>query len=542
MICDLERDETLPAFAADVCIVGAGAAGIALAAELVRQGCCVLLLESGGAVVEPEAQVLNSCVYTGQPHREANIGRFRALGGTTTVWGGQILELDAEDFAARNWVPGSGWPFPKEKLQPYYERASRAEGLSHAIRDDGEVWRQVNTSAPDLGDALEPYFTRWCPEPNFARLYSKTLVSANICVVLHATATAMLPVENGASIVGIRCRTPGGKEHTFSAQRYVLCLGTIETARFLLQPIPGGQTQTWNRSGLVGRHFQSHLDYNAARIPAEDAVRLRRWFANVYLRGYKYHPKFHLAFPVQRRQKLLNIAGSITCINPEEKELRRVKSLARNLMQGRAAGTVLADLPSVLSQISTVLQLGYGYGVEGRARWPKNSAFWLRVHSEQEPLSESRITLTDVRDASGLLQSRLDWRVSPLEWKTIQSFTEQVGQIFAAHAMADIEIQSELSREDGFRDVVFDDSHHHMGGTRMAESPAEGVVDPNLRLHGVENAYVCGASVFPSSGFSNPTHTLIALAIRLADHLTARQPSDSTSSVITANAGDRSHV
>lgn len=519
MIVDLERDETLPSFAADVCIVGAGAAGIVLTAELVRQDKRVLLLESGGAAIEPEAQVLNSCVYTGQPHREANIGRFRALGGTTTAWGGQILELNVEDFAARDWVPGSGWPFSKEKLQPYYERAFCAEGLSQAIREDSEVWRQISMAAPDLGNKLEPYFTRWCPEPNFARLYGETLASPNLCVVLHATATAMLLAENGSRIAALRCRSVSGKEWTFSAAQFVLCLGTIESVRFLLQPLPGDQVPEWNRGGLVGRYFQSHIDYNATCIPAEDAVRLRRWFANVYLRGYKYHPKFHLRFSEQRQRKILNIAGSITCIHPEEKELRRVKSLARNLVQGRASGFTLADLTGAVRQLSTMLRLGYGYRIEHRAHWPKNSAFWLRVHCEQEPHSESRITLTEERDVSGLFCARLDWNVSPLEWKTIRCFAEEVRQTFATHGMAKVEMLPELARKDGFRDLVFDNSHHHMGGTRMAESPAQGVVDPDLRLHGVENAYVCSASVFPCSGFSNPTHTLIALAIRLADHL-----------------------
>ncbi|MGC1781174.1 MAG: GMC family oxidoreductase [Acidobacteriaceae bacterium] len=525
MIVDLERDEALPQFVADVCIVGAGAAGIVLAAELVRQNCNVLLLESGGQTVESEAQALNACEYTGQPHREAHIGRFRALGGTTTAWGGQILELDAKDFAPRPWVPRSGWPVAKEELQPYYERALCAEGLAQVIRKDQEVWREMKVAVPELGDALETYFTRWCPEPNFARLYRETLASPQLCVVMHATATATLMNENGERIAGIRCRTLGGRERTFSAPQYVLCLGAIETVRFLLQPMRDGQTPSWNCSGLLGRYFQSHIDYNAARIPAKDAARLRQSFANTYLRGYKYHPKFRLAFSVQREQQLLNIAGSVTCIAPDERELRRAKALARNIVQGRGL-RLWTDLPPAFRQLSNLLRMGYGYRVERRAHWPKNSAFWLRIHCEQEPRSESRITLTEERDVSGLFYARLDWRVSPLEWKTIRCFTEVVRQTFAAHDMANVEMLAGLAQEDGFRDLVFDNSHHHMGGTRMAESPTQGVVDPDLRLHGVENAYVCSASVFPCSGFSNPTHTLIALAIRLADHLIALNKND----------------
>lgn len=518
MIVDLEQSANLPQFSADACVVGAGAAGIVLAAELLSQGKHVLLLESGGSAIEPAAQALNDFVYSGQPHTGANIGRFRALGGTTTSWGGQVLELDEEDFAERPWVPGSGWPFPKQELESYYERALNAERLGQVIRSDGEVWREMKVAAPDLASALKPYFTRWCPLPNFAWLYRDTFKSPNLFVVLHATATAILLNEGGTRVRGIRCRTLSGREQTFSAQQYVLSLGTIESVRFLLQPLPGEQILPWNRSGLLGRHFQSHIDLNAASVPAADAPRLRRWFANAYLRGHKYHPKFRLSPPVQRQWGVLNIAGSVTCINPDERELRRAKALARNIVQGRGP-LIWADLPPAFRQLSALLKLGYGYRVERRAHWPRDSAFWLRTHCEQEPLSQSRITLTGDRDATGLFRAHLDWRVSPLEWKTIRSFTGLVQRAFADLGLADILPRLELQLDDGFEKIVFDDSHHHMGGTRMAASPADGVVDPQLRLHGVDNAYVCSASVFPTSGFSNPTHTLIALAIRLADHL-----------------------
>jgi choline dehydrogenase-like flavoprotein len=518
MIVDLEREEIPASFSADVCIVGAGAAGIVLAAELVCQNRNVLLLESGGATLESAAQELNQCAYSGQPHREASIGRFRVLGGTTTAWGGQVLELDAEDFDLRPWVPGSGWPFPKSELRPYYDRALFAEGLAQVIRTDEQVWREMKMCSPDFGDAITAYFTRWCPEPNFARLYRETFHSPNLCVVLHATAIGLRFAESGTRVDGVRVRTKSGAELAISARQNVFCLGTIETVRFLLQPQPNQQNPSWNRSGLLGHQFQSHIDYNAAGISAVDAPRLRPWFANAYLRGLKYHPKLRLSSSAQQQLKILNIAGAVTCINPAEPELQRAKALARDVVQGRGSRN-WADLPAALRQLSALLRMAYGYRIERRAHWPKNSAFWLRVHCEQEPLSQSRITLTDTRDATGLFGARLDWKVSPLEWKTIRNFTEQVQRNFAALGISKIEMAPELMREDGFRDVVFDNSHHQMGGTRMAESPAQGVVDPDLRVHGMENAYVCSGSVFPCSGFSNPTHTLIALAIRLADHL-----------------------
>lgn len=520
MIVDLQRNETLPEFHAEICIVGAGAAGLILAAELVRQGRTVLLLESGGSGAEPAPQSLNHCSYTGQPRRNAASGRYRALGGTTTLWGGQILDLDEEDFLERSWAPGSGWPFVKAELDPYYQRAIEMEGLGDACRTDREIWQRIRVPAPNMGDAFEPYFTRWCPEPNFARLFRNTIESPLLCVALHATATTFLLSENGSRVGGVECITPQGKKYIFSADHYALCLGTIESSRFLLQPLHSEQTPPWNCNGLVGRHFQSHIDLDIAQIPSPAAANLRPWFANVYRNGYKYHPKIRLSPAVQRTRQVLNIAGAVTCRldKREEAELRRVKSAARHAVHGRFGQIRGSDLSLALRYLPTVAGLGCGY-LKHRAYWPKNSSFHLRVHCEQAPLSESHIGLTNTRDATGMYEANLDWQVSPLEWETIRCFTEQARDGFQKLGVAGLETIPELAREDGFRGMTFDASHHDMGGTRMAINAAHGVVDPNLKLHGLANAYVCSASVFPCSGFSNPTHTLIALAIRLAEHL-----------------------
>jgi choline dehydrogenase-like flavoprotein len=149
--------------------------------------------------------------------------------------------------------------------------------------------------------------------------------------------------------------------------------------------------------------------------------------------------------------------------------------------------------------------------------WP-TAKLKLSVHCEQAPLSESRITLSDKRDALGLFQARIDWRVSAQEIETVRRFVEVAQRAFARHGLARIVPDPDLFEDDRIV-KKFSDFFHHMGGTRMARSASEGVVDPDLRLFGTRNAYVCSVSVFPSSGFTSPTHTLLALAVRLAWHL-----------------------
>ncbi len=522
MIVDLESGAIPADFSAAICIVGAGAAGLILAAELTRRKIPVLLLESGGRDLENSAQTLSMYEPVGQPQQPPSIGRFRGLGGTTKAWGGQILPLTTEDFESRAWIRGSGWPVSLSRLQPYYDRAIRAEGLAPALQQDGAVWQTLGMPAPTMGDDLVPYFTRWCPEPDFARLHREIFSSPFLCVALHATVTAMILNSDGESIAGLRCRTISGRDYLFSAPTYALCLGTIDTVRLLMQPLGDGVHAPWNKSANLGRNLQAHIDFNAADVTPLDAVRLHRCFANIYLNGFKYHPKLRLAPAAQQRERMLNIAGFVTARHPAERSLFRIKAMGRNLIHGRFSGIARDDLSAAFAQLPLLFKLADGYVRKHRAHWMPGSDIRFRVHCEQEPRAQSYIQLTGERDATGMLRARFDWRVSPSEWRTIHRFTQIVEREFEQRKLAKLQLHPELLREDGFLGLKFENSHHVMGGSRMAEDPANGVVTPELRLHGVRNAFVCSASVFPTSGFSNPTHTLIALAIRLADHLAAQ--------------------
>lgn len=525
MIVDFERERTLPAFVADVCIVGAGAAGIVLAAELARKGKRVLLLESGGRKEDEALQQLNRSDRIGQQLKRVHAGRFRALGGTTIRWGGQIQEMQAWDFEARPGIAGSGWPISKRELTPYYERALQAEGLLPVLQTDEEVWRESGSAVPNLSEDLIPYFTRWCPEPNFARLHRTALASANICVVLHATVCEVMMNEAADAVLGLRCRNLAGKEHVFHAPTYVLSLGMMETIQLLLQPLEKGQAP-WQNNEWLGRHVQSHIETNSAKLVNVDRTRMEQVFPNVYLNGRKYQPKLRMREERQRRDETLNIAGAISFISlgNVERDVRQMKSAARNLLRGNWSAIGVRDTLPALRRLPLLMRLAYSFYVSHRAYWPKDVTYWLRVHCEQEPLSASRITLVPERDAIGMFRTRIDWQMSPLEWKTIQRFTQTAQIAIEKAGLAKLEPAPELAREDGYRAVTFDDSYHWMGGTRMSGSAADGVVDTDLKIHGARNLYVCSASVYPTSGFANPVHTLLALAIRLADHLAGLPP------------------
>ena len=512
MIRDLERELPGPEERADVCVVGAGAAGIVLAVELARLGRRAVLVEAGGPEIEEASQEPYRSEVVGHEHRGVHVGRFRAHGGTTNKWGGQILELDAIDFEKREWVSGSGWPFAKPELREGYQRALELEGVAGATLLDADVWRQLGIAQPQFREWVQ-YFTRWTPQPNFAVLHRRELEGDTISVWLHANAVA-LEME-GEEVRGVRARTLGGREAVFRADRYVFCLGTIESSRFFLQPREG--RLPWNRSGLLGRHFQDHIDANAAELRVLDRRRFHQWFDNVFLNGYKYHPKVKWTEQAMRERGTLNAGATVYFLSELDEQMAAIKETVKKALRGGAGKISAGEIGHMLANLPLLARQTWRYKVAHRAWNPESARVMLRVHCEQEPLGASSISLGEERDALGLLRTRLDWRIGQTELRTMLEFARLAKDELAG--LAEVTVDPELERGgDGFV-AKCDDSNHHMGGMRMGATDAEGVVNPDLRLFGTRNCYVCSGAVFPTSGFSNPTHTVLALAVRLARHL-----------------------
>ena len=513
MIKDLLHVKPDTADVADICIVGSGAAGIVLAVDLVSRGNSVLMLEAGGFDIEQESQDPYRSELAGMRHNGIHTGRFRVKGGTTTKWGGQILELDAIDFEPRSGIEDSGWPFQKAELASYYKRALELEGLGSVTVKDEEVWREINLTTPAFAN-LEPYFSRWCPEPNFGRLHRRTLEESD-ALTLWLHANAVEPIFEGDSMRALRCLTLTGTKAIFRANRFVFCLGAIESSRFFLQPREG--SMPWHRSGLLGRHFQDHIDVNAAAVEPLNRKLFHLHFDNVFSRGYKYHPKLRLAPAQQTAAGTLNVAATMNFVSDVDDTLGQLKATSKNLLRGRVRDVKVKDVALAAHNLQLLTRQIARYSLQHRVYNHPEARIFLRVHCEQEPTSRSKITLSRDRDALGLFRTRLDWQISDREITSVRSYVTAAEQSLKGVAR----IHPDPHLLSGSPDFITrcDDSNHHMGGMRMSASPERGIVDPNLLLHGLTNTYVCSAAVFPTSGFSNPTHTLLALAVRLSEHL-----------------------
>lgn len=511
----IERLSALPDGAraeADIAIIGGGAAGIALALALRGSGLSVLLAESGGAPEEPSLDALNEVTLAGHPFPGAREGRARRLGGATTLWAGQSLPLDPIDFEARDWVPHSGWPIAHAEVARHYaaaERLLRLEGM----RYDAAAWAHLGEAPPPFDPALlRPQVSWLAKHRDFGAMYRAALAADPATrVLLEATATRIRPPAGaeGRYVVEVACLA--GRRAELRAPCVVLCGGGLETPRLLLASGLGND--------LVGRFLQDHPTATVGEVEAPDAARLAHWFRPFYRREGRLFPKIALAEAAQRGERVLNVTSELVFTAPEDSPFASARAFYGAFRGGetraalrRAAGLAMGGRE----------MLGYAWTRWVRRRLPAaaGARITLWAHIEQTPDPESRLTLDPAaRDALGMPRARLDWRLNELDRRSFEVFAEVAGREFARLGLGRLRPAPWL-REAGWRAEV-QDFYHHIGTARMGASPAEGVVDRHLEVFGCPGLYVASSAVFPTGGASNPTLTILALTLRLAERLRA---------------------
>ena len=526
MICDFNSYPAGHTFQADVCIVGAGAAGITLALEFIGAGRSVLVLEGGGLAKEPASEDLYGSEVVGLPHKGVHDGRARVFGGATTLWAGQTLPLDALDFEERPWVPGSGWPFPRAELEPYYRRAERILHLGPMAYDAG-VWPYPAPPPPRYDRSkLRPLISQFSPKQDFGVTYRSTLHSAsNITILLHANAAALRADPSARTVDHVEIRSLSRKTGKARARAYVICCGGIETARLLLASDDVAPAGLGNQNDLVGRYFQDHVQVQAAPIREQGADVLRSLYQPFYWRGIAYVPKAAVSEELQQRCRILNATAGVTYeqFSSKDSPVEAAKRLIRGVARRRWDRPVHRDAAQVIRHPAAVGQALYRRFVQNQPAFRMEGHSFIGLQCECDPNPESRVTLSREVDAIGVRRTRLNWQLTPLVYRTISVAVRTIADELARLGMGETNPEDLAKFEDpaGNGLLKIFDANHHMGTTRMSCRAAAGVVDSDCRVHGVDNLFISSSSVFPTGGHSNPTFTILALAVRLADHLKA---------------------
>ena len=509
----------------DVCIVGAGAAGITIARELADAGWRVCLVEAGGVKAGGRDQAMAGGDVVGLPYTPLDESRAFGLGGTTATWTGWCRPLDPLDFERRDWVPYSGWPFGYDTLEPYYQRAQPLCELGPYTYDPAD-WQSPVHPPLRLGGFDSPVF-QFSPPTHFGRRYAGELQrSPNIEVLLHAHASRLRLDATGQRVACLELHTLSGRTHTVEARRFVLAAGGIGNPWLLLNSDGEQPEGIGNAHDLVGRYFAEHPYLNASTLVLNNVATPMRFYEGHPAGSPGYNGKvvalLSLSSEVRRAERLVNCVFRF----PEAFKSHRafasrgvasLNHLLKHVVHGalpyrwsRHLGYVVRDAGSVTTVLARKIAMP-GHPVA--ARRP------MRVFIESSPNPDSRVTLGDRRDEFGRPAPVLDWRINELDRQSLVAAHRRLDEAMRAADLGRVEMDFDLEFDWVDR---LQHGNHHMGTTRMHADPAQGVVDADGRIHGVDNLFVAGSSVFPTAGSANPTLTIVALALRLADHLRGR--------------------
>ncbi|WP_263383219.1 GMC oxidoreductase [Granulicella arctica] len=509
-----------------ICIVGGGIAGLVLATTLARSGIEVHLLEAGGQSAEPEArsQEIYTAAMAASHHSGTTEGRFRTFGGSSTRWGGQLLPYTADIFVPPVETPSHAWPFGPEAISRFYPQVEDLLGVDHLpyTADIFEAFdRNIPTKMSSSSD-ITLRASKWAP---FARrnlaptLGEQAISSPKATVFFHANVTELLISSDGTRLEAVLVRNYQGTTFRFEAQHYVLAAGTIETSRLLLASRSVAPTGVGNDRDLVGRGFHDHISYPAAELTGLARTTMLQWFAPILEQGTTHTAKLEASPPLRERLNILATMAHITINEPENSGAAVVRSLLRSMQRGDLRGALIDSLPRLPGASIEIARLAYNAKVRKRRAVSRAATVTLRIDTEQRARSENRIRLDSVnQDALGLPKTIVDWRISDDETDSIRTYAAYLREQLPHLGTGPITWQPELSLPDAPLSNITD-TYHPMGGTLMGTDPTTSVVNPDLRLHDVANLSVASCATYPAGGSSNPTFTLMALTLRLAEHL-----------------------
>ncbi|HKU55059.1 MAG TPA: GMC family oxidoreductase [Rhizomicrobium sp.] len=478
----------------DIAIIGGGPAGICLALALADTKLKIALLEAGGLNFDPKIQKMYAGAESGVHYTALDAGRLRFLGGSSNHWGGYCRPLDETDFVARDWVPHSGWPITRKALEPYFPKAQALCEAGPWIYDKGNEAQGLLPLGK--GGLYTSWFqfskTRDSVLPTyFGHRYEQDLKTAkNVTPYVYANVTGIRLNNDGKTVERLDMATltdngGTGNHFTVKPRMVVLAAGAMENARLLLASNDVMSGGIGNQNDLVGRFFADHpIPRDVATMVAFGGSLAACYGSTVTLaNGAIMRAAFS---PTAAFLKSGNVAGSLTTVE----------------------NAVDLDELGKAAVITTAIALGVDAS--------NAKAYSLGCGMELAPDPERRLTLTGEKDALGLPRLKLEMRIADSDFTLYRQTLAELGRQLLA-SKAGILRLNYSHREQWLK--AMDWGNHHMGTTRMSDDPKQGVVDADSLVHGVSNLFVAGSSVFPTYGASNPTLNLIALTLRLADHL-----------------------
>lgn len=516
---------------ADVIVIGAGIAGLMLAARLRRQGCHVIVLESGGEDQAGDRHPLNEVVQGGQVYRGAEEGRFRCLGGTSTRWGGAMLPFPRDDLAAHRQGWDVEWPVSIDELAPRFGELEQIFGLPNG---GFELDEPIGNRAAENGFRMRS--AKW---PNFrmrnvAHVLRADIADPGIDLWLNATVTAFR-LDEGGRLAAVTASGPSGCELTAEAPVFAIAAGAIESTRLLLLLNWQHDNRIFVSDGVLGRYFYDHLSAPAATFSNIDRDALVTAFGLRFdergMRDCRIEPTASL----RAEFALPGAFAHIAAVSNDDEGFTALRSIYRAFQ--RSGYPDMRHVAPLARNLGWLVRAAWWRFVNGRLLPPPGASFELALVTEQMPHPDNRITLAPERkDAHGAPLAKIDWQIREPDleaFRLLQSALLDYWRESGLHKLATplrtpLEIWRGRMHQGG-------GIYHPGGSSRMGTSRTRAVVDADLKTFDVGNLYVVSTSTFPSGGSANPSFMLMAFALRAADRIAALlRPNAATPTVDSA--------
>lgn len=497
---------------ADIAVIGAGTSGMLTAALLARSGLRVVCIESGSERQDEDEHPLNAVVHTKSVYSGAAHGRFRCLGGTSTRWGGALIPFQRADVADADWAIAYDDILAHRRTVeeifgvpegPYEAAEKRAAGLtSHVLR-----------------------LAKWPPFPkrNVYNLFqSEVAADQGPRVWINATVNAF-KAENGA-LRRIEAVAPNGNTLSVEARTFILAAGALESTRLLLLFNEDTGLIDADAAQNLGKRLHDHLSVAVGELVVKDRAALNRLAGLRFdANGSMRNLRFELAGDSPDRAVVPPYFAHIAPEEIDKSGFMALRNLFRSLQQRR-----LPSLRTVFDMILStpwLAKAAWWRFVEKRLLYTEGARIFVHMVIEQVPSDDNQIRLSaDRRDVHGRRLAEIEWSVSDTDrnnLKTSVDSFEAMWKTSAVSQLADFVRHPAGVAED---DLVKGGGIYHPGGsTRLGATPQSGVVDPNLKVFGVDNLHVLSTSVLPTGGGTNPTMMLLMLAVRCVEQLSKAQ-------------------
>jgi choline dehydrogenase-like flavoprotein len=537
----------------EIAIVGAGPVGVALAVHLSGRIGRIALIEAGGALFKPED---NLAFFKGEQidddrHPPIELYRRRMLGGTTSVWGGRCIPFDPEDFAPARGRPG--WPITFEEFAALIPHTLKF--LDAGVADFSETALRSGVTLPALarqpGDLVLDRIERYSKPTDSWRKWRKALASSlDIIVIYGAACTRVLTNAEGSRVAAVQLKTVSKRRHMIAANTIVLACGGLETPRLLLTSRDSRSCGLGNERDLVGRFYMTHLVSSAINVGA------LRFATPETARAFDYGKTFDgiygrrmilLSSEVRQREGLPNIAfrpsrppiDEAAHRDPVLSAMYLIRSLFIPKEYARSMTAKLDRLPergwgahgaNVVRGCPELVFFGADWTrrrILARRKLPsvflyrEDGIYPLEFNAEHLPNPDSRVVLGSTTDPLDMPRLVVKWRFNETEVEAICRAYDVLARAVFDSGIGTVYLESDP--RGSVERAIVPQGGHHIGTVRMGADASTGVVDPYGEVWSTRGLFVAGTAILPTSGFANPTLTAVALALRLADRLVAKQ-------------------